>query len=516
MSSDEQPTAPRTRAEARAAREAASQVSSGPSTGSRTQGETSGSQEQPVVERAEGPSTGPGAQGSGARRFLFTLAAALGILGVIGAAFAVVSLLQGPRLAQATVDPAQAIEVASTLTFTANQALAAVDPSQVSIEPAVPFTASAEGRSVSIHFSVPLDDRTDYTVRVDGVAAAGGGPSATFTESFTTPAAEIFLLRRSVEEPDTIFRTDLSGENAVPVFQHERINDFRATTTELVVAVEEDERSQLLVITRDGSQQPRELTLPGDGYVGEIQVSDRGGLVGYAYSDRELTEETGRASVLATQPLDGSAEPQVISIDGAEANALEWRFVPDSASALFIDFDGGLILVDAASGQASELGIAATIQGVTAETAIVERGDGAVTTVNLADGAEQPLAASDPDYGPAETIAPFPGGTLRHVIARADDGMPLGQAVIRVDDDGAAAPLVEIGGADAIVQVCTSPSGQYAAVVMAPALAANSFDDMLLPLPENLETHLIDIRTGDELVALTGFDASWCAVAPRF
>ena len=39
---------------------------------------------------------------------------------------------------------------------------------------------------------------------------------------------------------------------------------------------------------------------------------------------------------------------------------------------------------------------------------------------------------------------------------------------------------------------------------------------MLLPLPENVETHLIDMASGKEIVALTGFDASWCQTAPRF
>ena len=39
---------------------------------------------------------------------------------------------------------------------------------------------------------------------------------------------------------------------------------------------------------------------------------------------------------------------------------------------------------------------------------------------------------------------------------------------------------------------------------------------MLLPLPENVETHLIDMESGKEMVALTGFDVSWCQTAPRF
>ncbi|AZH80524.1 hypothetical protein CSX12_17625 [Microbacterium sp. Y-01] len=453
------------------------------------------------------------------RRFGLTLAAVLGVLVLVGAGLGIVGLLQGPRISEVQVDAAQAIESSgSRVILTANQSLAEIDPAQVSVEPAVPFTVDASGRGVGVRFTVPLDDSTTYTVTVADVVGAGGGPAATLTTSFETPASSIFLLRRDVDGKDTIFRTDLSGEKAVAVFEHDKINDFRATSTHLVVAVEEDGSSRLIVMDRDGGDQ-RDLKLPGDGSVGAIQVSERGGLVGYSYSDRKLSDTEGRASVLVTQSLNGGDEPQIIEVGGQEASVFVWQFVPDSAAVLFIDFDGALSLVDrSADTGVQSLGLAATIQGISrgTYTAIVERLDGAVVELNLADGTEQPLAASDPDYGTATSITPFPGGTLRHVVARDDAGLPVGQAVIRVDDDGTATPLVEVASTDSILQACASPSGQYAAVVIAPDLANNPYDGMLLPLPENVETHLIDMDSGEEMVALTGFDASWCQTAPRF
>lgn len=453
------------------------------------------------------------------RRFALTLVAVLGVLVVAGTGLGIASLLQGPRISDVQVNAAQAIESSgSRVILTANQALADIDPAQVTVEPAVPFTVDASGRGVGVRFTVPLDDSTEYTIRVADAVGAGGGPKTTLTTSFTTPPSNIFLLRRDVEGKDKIFLTDLSGEKAVPVFEHDKINDFRATSTKLVVAVEEDEGSRLLVMDRDGKN-PRELKLPGDGYVGAIQVSERGGLVGYSYSDKELSDTEGRASVLVTQSLTGDGDPQIIEVAGAEASVFVWQFVPDSAAVLFIDFDGALSLVDRSTDAGVQaLGLAATIQGISrgTYTAIVERLDGAVVELNLADGSEQPLAASDPDYGIASSITPFPGGTLRHVVARDDEGLPIGQVVVRVDDDGAATPLVEVGSTDSILQACASPSGQYAAVVVAPDLANNAYDGMLLPLPENVETHLIDLASGKEIVALTGFDASWCQTAPRF
>ncbi|MFD6816131.1 hypothetical protein ACFWCH_04415 [Microbacterium sp. NPDC060132] len=488
----------------------------------------------PAAESSEGaapgwrPADGPPAASDRAgaaagprmsRRFLLTIGAVLGVLVLVGTGFGVVSLLQGPRISEVQVDAAQAIESSgSRLILTANQPLAAIEADQVSVEPVVPFTVDAAGRGIGVRFTVPLDDDTTYTVTVSDAVGASGGPSAELTTSFTTPASTMFLLRRDVDGDDTIFRTDLSGEKAVPVFSHPRINDFRATSTRLVASVEEDDGSHLLVMDRDGEDQ-RELTLPGDGYVREIQVSERGNLVGYSYSDRELGDSEGRASVLVTQSLSGDDEPQIIEVAGEEASVFVWQFVPDSAAVLFIDFDGALALVDrSADTGVQSLGLATTIQGISrgTYTAIVERLDGTVVELNLTDGSEQPLAASTPDYGTATTITPFPGGTLRHVVSRDDSGLPIGQAVVRVDDDGVAEPLVEVGSSDAILQACASPSGQYAAVVVAPDMANNPYDGMLLPLPGRLETHLIDLDSGKELVALTGFDASWCQTAPRF
>lgn len=453
------------------------------------------------------------------RRFLLALGAVLGILVLVGAGLGVVSLTQGPRITEVQVNPAEAIEASgSRVILTANQSLAAIDESQVTVEPAVPFTLDAAGRGVGIRFTVPLDDDTEYTVKVADAVGAGGGPSATLSTTFSTPSSTIFLLRRDVDGEDKIFRTDLSGEKAEPVFAADKINDFRATSSQLVVSVDEDEGSKLLVMNRDGKE-PRELKLPGVGSVGAIQVSERGGLVGYSYSDKKLSDTEGRASVLVTQSLSGDDDPVVTEVGDKEANVFVWQFVPDSAAVLFIDFDGALSLIDRSTDAGVQsLGLATTIQGISrgTYTAIVERLDGSVVELNLADGTEVPLEASEPDYGTAITITPFPGGTLRHVVARDDNGVPSGQAIVRVDDDGVATPLAEVDSTGSILQACASPSGQYAAVVIAPDLADNPYDQMLLPLPEKVETHLLDMRTGDEIVALTGFDASWCQTAPKF
>ena len=453
------------------------------------------------------------------RRFALALFSVLGVLALVVAALGVVSLTQGPRISSTSVNAAQAIQTSgSRLTLTLNQRVDSLDAKQVSVTPAVPFTVDAAGRSIGIRFTTALNDDTTYSVKVSGVVGAGGGPASDLATTFRTPASRILLLQRAPGgKDDKIFSTDLTGERAKPVFEHPRIDDYRVSGNSLVVAVEEKGGSRLMVMDLDGSHQ-RELKLPGVGFVSSVQLSDRGGYVGYSYSDRDLTETSGRASVLVTQSLNGTGKPRIVEVGGKEASVAEWQFVPDTSSLLFVDFDGALGLQDVRSdGAVKSMGVAASILGVSrgTYTAIVERADGTIMQVDLTDGSETPLPASTPDYGDADAIVPFPGGTVRHVTQRDEGGMPTGQAVVRVDDKGAAKIVAEVSGSDAIVQTCVSPSGQYAAVVVAPDLPSNPYDELLLPLPGTLHTQLIDLDGKRELPTLNGFDISWCAQAPH-
>ena len=453
------------------------------------------------------------------RRFALALFSVLGVLALVVAALGVVSLTQGPRISSTSVNAAQAIQTSgSRLTLTLNQRVDSLDAKQVSVTPAVPFTVDAAGRSIGIRFTTALNDDTTYSVKVSGVVGAGGGPASDLATTFRTPASRILLLQRAPGgKDDKIFSTDLTGERAKPVFEHPRIDDYRVSGNSLVVAVEEKGGSRLMVMDLDGSHQ-RELKLPGVGFVSSVQLSDRGGYVGYSYSDRDLTETSGRASVLVTQSLNGKGKPRIVEVGGKEASVAEWQFVPDTSSLLFVDFDGALGLQDVRSdGAVKSMGVAASILGVSrgTYTAIVERADGSIMQVDLTDGSETPLPASTPDYGDADAIVPFPGGTVRHVTQRDEGGMPTGQAVVRVDDKGTAKIVTEVSGSDAIVQTCVSPSGQYAAVVVAPDLPSNPYDELLLPLPGTLHTQLIDLDGKRELPTLNGFDISWCAQAPH-
>lgn len=477
--------------------------------------------EQPTDPRLEPPEWQPHptpAPVARRRRFPLVLGAVIGALVLVVAAFGVITLLQGPRVSSVKIDAQSAIDASGTrMIITASQPLAKVDPKQVSVSPKAPFTVDTSGRNLGIRFTVPLDDDTTYTVTVKDATGTDKQRQSTLQATFQTPKSTIFLLQRNADGDDTIFLTDLGGKNAVPVVQHEKIDDFRATADHLVVATEKGGTSVLLVMDRKGKNQ-RELKLPGPGFLSNLQVSERGNLVGYTFTDKGISATSGRASILVSQSLTGDGEPQIVTVGDKMPSIAQWAFVPDSSSALFIDFSGALYVEDRSDAKAkpTALGAAQTVEGISrgTYTAIVSRGNDLVE-LNLADGSEKPLAASTPDFGVPGTIAPFPGGTLRQVATRDATGLPTGQIVTRVDDDGKATKLFSVTGSDAIMQACPSPSGQYSAIVVAPKLVNNPYDQSLLPLPTTMQTHIVDTKTGKELVVLAGFDPSWCAQAPH-
>jgi len=453
------------------------------------------------------------------RTFAVGFAVVIAVLTAIGLGGAALTTVQGPRVTDVQVDPAAAVDASgSRVILTTTQSLETVAPDQVTVTPAADFTVDTSGRSVGIRFALPLWDETDYTVTIRGVTGIGGGPSATFEESFTTPPLGVFILQRGAGD-DTIVRTELTGEAAQPVFTHEHIEDFRATATHLVVStLDDDEHSHLIVTDLDGTG-ARELPLPGDGVVTNLQSADRGNLIGYTFTDAGIGDAGGRESALFTAALSlaqADAPPTEIERPGGDSRTDDWRFVPGTDSLLMLTFDGALTLVSSAGGAPVELGNALTIEGIArgSTVALVQRADGPVA-IDLATAAETPLPATDLALGQVNDVTPLVNGSTLRVLAVLDGFVVTSTDVSVVDPDGTARPVFRIDPADTIMASCVSPSGRYAAFLLAPDLVDNAYDGYLLPLPERLQTHVVSLEDGAEVVALSGFDISWCQTPPR-
>ncbi|MEV7694259.1 hypothetical protein AB0N73_13135 [Microbacterium sp. NPDC089189] len=457
------------------------------------------------------------------RAFVWALLAVIGVLAVVGAGLGAVGALQGPRVTDVQFDPDAAVSVAgSRLILTTSQTLAEVDPSQVTVEPAADVTVETSGRSVGLRFALPLRDDTEYTVTVSDVAGLGSDATGTLTQTFRTPPLEVYVLQRGADgADDTVFRTGLDGENAVPVYTHPHIEDFRATNAHLVMSVQDDSGAPQLIVTDLAGEGERALPLPGPGAVQDLQTADRGESIGYTYTDPDMTAPGARASVLYLASLrasDAEAPPTRVDVAGEPVSVAQWRFVPGTDSLLLLTFEGRLQLTAAGGSDPVDLGSAAQIEGIArgSTTATILRADG-LYEVDLTDGSEVPLVSATGAEGFLGGIIPLIGtDTLRQfTVAAGTDGTG-STTLYRVGVDGAATPVFSVSGRSALLQTCVSPSGRYVAVLVQPDAATNAYDtSYAMPLPQRVETHIIDLEDAAELPSLDAFDISWCQVPLR-
>ena len=217
---------------------------------------------------------------------------------------------------------------------------------------------------------------------------------------------------------------------------------------------------------------------------------------------------------------EGAADtpPTRVGLPGADPSVAEWRFVPDTDSILALTFDGSLVLAGADGADAAPLGTALGIEGIArgSSQAVIERNEGRAV-LDLTDGTEEPLPEPADDLGVPGSVIPVPGedaGTIRSSARIGDAGMLLSSSVVHVAADGTVQTLLDLDPADALVQTCVSPNGRYAALVLSPDAAANPYDRYRLPLPQRLETRVIEIDTAAEVAAFGGFGLSWCQVPP--
>ncbi|MDX2376134.1 hypothetical protein M4I32_04895 [Microbacterium sp. LRZ72] len=454
--------------------------------------------------------------------FVRSLSVVLAVLLVAAIAGSVLSLTQGPRASTVVVDTEAIAESAGQrVVFTASQPLEQIDPAQITVEPAAPYSVETSGRHVAVQFTYALDPDTSYEVTIDDVVGTSGGPESTLSHDFTTAVPPLYVLQRSEDGDDAVFLTNLEGDRAVPVFTHGQIEDFRESRSGLVVQTTDDDGAAALTVTaRDGGD-PTPLSLPGAGTVSGLQAADRGGLIGYTYTDLDVSDEGGIESRLYLSRMDDPGTPPRAVDLGDESRVSQWSFVPDTSSLLVLTFDGQLRLVDPQDPDASpvSLGTAISLSGVERGTgrAIVERADGMVT-IDLTDLSEEALVTTTAieELGLPGPVRPFAEGeTLRTFTRMGADGYPESQSVVTVGPEGEVAPVLTLADSgDAVMQACASPSGRYAAVTVAPDLAQNPYDTYARPLPVTLQTHIIDTDAGETITVIDGTDVSWCPVAP--
>lgn len=454
------------------------------------------------------------------RGFRRALAVTVAILLVVGGTFAVLDYLQGPKLSSSRVDAAKAVEQpGQQLRLFADQNLARVSKSQVTVSPRAAFAVSTAGQSIEVQFDERLDYATKYSVTVRGVTSVYQRQPQTFRSSFTTPGAELFYLDRA--DPvsggaDEIIRTGLRGTGRLVVYSAPRIEQFVAFPTLLaVVSAGADGASSLALVSLDGGA-VEHIPLPGAGTIRQLRAAPAAGRLGFEFTSVGTPSGVEYDSALMTVDLTGAHTVQsIVGLDSKPLAVDDWFFLGTGDSIVAHRFDQSVLLVDPSKPRGiTPLGQYAELDGGSPDGSTIVVADAVSRmTLNIATGKTSRLPVLD--IGGEHAF----GGRLELLgtdaarvqkVAVPGTGDTYASLLVFESGDSARILYRTVGDRGSIADFRVSPNGQYVAISTVPDVSSSISDGYPAnPQSTSVTTVFVDIPSGDLVRGVTGFDVDW-------
>lgn len=451
-----------------------------------------------------------------AHHFTRAVAWVSGVLLALCAVFLTLAYFQGPKLADARIDAATAIQQPDQqLRLFVNQAVEEVVADQVTVAPEVGISVTSSGEVIAIQFDAPLRYNTEYVVSVAGVVSTTLPQPSTLEYRFSTPSPDLYYLDRG-SPADEIVRTGLTGSDREVVFSGERIQSFDVTGQVLVVAsLTDDDSSRLeLVSLVDGAVE--NLRLPGTGQLSDLAVSDVGSVVGFTFtpSERDPDDVLGGRRVFVLALESGRELRPVGELGGDSLPVTDWRFIPGSASLVVQGVEQTVFVVDSAEGSIpSPIGRFTELVSVSrdGETLAARDGLGGVF-VTLADASVARFEPSlieggQPFLGQLELLAN--GDVIEKAALQSTEGRYV--VVVAVDDGTIGRILYQTPNlVGSIEEFRVSPNGQYVAIEVVPVVSDSVSDGYAEnPRSTSITTVVVDIETGLIVRSVEGFGLVW-------
>jgi len=449
------------------------------------------------------------------RRFRRSWVAVVAVLAVAAAGLGAASVAQGPKLSSATVNASAAIErPGQRLVLQADQPLAAVPASAVSVEPAAPLELTADRAQLTVRFTGILRYATEYRVEIP-VASAATGAGAVLRYNFTTPDVSTASLERDPGGADRVVRHSLAGTAPDAVLaEAPRIQQYALLGGDAVALITLDEAGvPSLAIAADGTSAV--VPTPAARAIRTLHAASGGDLLGYVL-DADGTTGTGTLYLLDL--TDSSWTPiEVRGPGGTPLAALDWTFVPGTTSVIVQSDDLQLYLVDPVAGtEAAPLGQHAELRGFlpgTLQLVVADPSSGGL--VNLADGTttalELPQADAPVELYPAAFVLTSPTSYVQLYLdpmGYADAGA---RAILYAVDASGTRELYRPATATSrIGAVCLSPNGQYLALEEIPG-SAEPDDYPSEPGWSGTTIYYLDTVTGETTRGVTGMAPDWCS-----
>lgn len=452
---------------------------------------------------------------SSERGFRRALALTVASLVVLCAVFLALGYLQGPKLASAQVDVRGVVEQGGQqLRLFANQAVAQVDASQVTVTPATDVSVTTQGDIIAVQFASRLDYATDYTVSVSGVTSLYAQQPATLSYGFTTASPTLYYLDRG-ETADDIVTTGLTGSQREIVYSVPRIQDFAVLDEFLAVVTLGDDRTSSLSFVNTDTSVVEPVRLPDAGSIAGLDASAAGNSVGFTLTSAVGGIGQANNSTLYTIDLSSGRTPQpVLGLDGAPVNVLGWRYLPGTSQLLALTFDRTLLLVDPVAGSTAPLGQFLGLDKISVDGLSVTMEDSfGEVSLSLTDGAVTRLEPS-----PVEGFDAFEGSTallpngdrVQKVVVPDATGRRFSSLLVY--DDGTSARILYMTPDDrgSISDFSVSPNGQYVAVETVPDASAAVSDGYLFgAMATSVTTVIVDVATGAQTRSVEGFGLRW-------
>jgi hypothetical protein len=467
-----------------------------------------------------------GATPAAGRGFRRRLLGTIGALAVVAAALGVAGFLQGPRLAEASVDVERVTRLADgRLVLELNQAIARVD-GELRVEPATAAELSVDGDALVVEFADPLPYDQEFTVTVDGVVGEAQPTAVTVEHGFTTADAPVYTLaRRSPDgQSDVILRSSFGERTPEVALEAPRLQTFAHAGNALVGVVVEDDGTNTLRVAGLG-EGAQTVALAEPGVVRSIGGSTTHPFVAFVHDGVPLpggVEPTYRETLFTLDVSGANAAPEpVLGLDGAPIQVMEWRFVPGTTSLVVQAVDGALFVVDALGLAApTPLGSAAELRGFVPGTRLLVVADpdrGRI--IDLETGDEQandlPIAELPDEAFPGSVVQLDAEG--RHLVSvlllggSGDGGGELAsESLLAMVDDAGTTLRYATGSESQLLGYCVSPNGRNAAIE---TVALDARFDAYPTDPSYLErlTTVIDLASGDVLLTQSGGSSDWCA-----
>ena len=447
-------------------------------------------------------------------RFRRALALTVVALVVLCGVFLTLGYLQGPKLSSAQVDTRGVVEQSGQqVRLFANQAVAHIDPEQVTITPATGFSVTTKGDVIAVQFDSRLNYATDYRVDIEGVTSVYLAQPATFSYRFTTDSPTLYYLDRG-EPTDDIVTTGLSGSDRTIVYSAPRIQDFAILDDFLAVVTLNDDHTSSLSFVNTDTSVVEQVRLPDTGSISGLDASAAGNAVGFALTSAAAGADQKNNSTLYTIDLTaGRTVSPVLGLDGKPVDVLGWQFLPGSGTLLALSFDRSLLLVDP-TGAVSPLGQFLGLDKVSPDGLSVTMTDSrGEVSLTLATGDIERLESSPVQGNPAflGATAVLPDGNRVQKVVVPDPSGKRFSSLLVYDDGMSSRILYQTpGGAGSISDFTVSPNGQYVAIETVPDAAASLSDGYFFDSRSTtVTTVIVDVETGAQTRSVEGFALHW-------